>query len=27
MKEGITIVPAIRDDLIVIARELNVDFE
>ena len=27
MKEGIILVPAIRDDLVAIARELNVDFE
>ena len=27
MKEGIKLVPAIRDDLVSIARELNVDFE
>jgi LDH2 family malate/lactate/ureidoglycolate dehydrogenase len=27
MKEGIKLVPAIRDDLVAIARELNVDFE
>jgi LDH2 family malate/lactate/ureidoglycolate dehydrogenase len=27
MKEGIKLVPAIRDDLVAIARELNIDFE
>jgi len=27
MKEGIILVPAIRDDLVAIARELNVEFE
>ena len=27
MKEGIKLVPAIRDDLVAIARELNLDFE
>ena len=27
MKEGISIVPAIKDDLVTIARELNIEFE